>query len=146
MTNGELARELYLQLLKTHTSFRQTLQKLLRLHNIDLTFEMLQIISRLWIKQGVTQQYLAEKTAKDKACLTHLINNLEKRGWVVRRKDKTDQRNKLIFLTPDGEALSNQVRPLINSVYNHAGEKMGQENMRFCLDNLKLLDEGFNEI
>ena len=146
MTNSELARELYLQLLKTHMSFRQTLQKLLRLHNIDMTFEMLQIMSRLWAQQGVTQQCLAEKTAKDKACLTHLINNLEKRGWVIRRKDKTDQRNKLIFLTSEGEALAGQVRPLINSVYSHAGEKMGQEKMSFCLENLKLLDEGFNEI
>lgn len=146
MTNSELARELYLQLLKTHMSFRQTLQKLLRLHNIDMTFEMLQIMSRLWVQQGVSQQYLAEKTAKDKACLTHLINNLEKRGWVVRRKDKADQRNKLIYLTSEGEALAGQVRPLINSVYKHAGEKMGQEKMSFCLENLKLLDEGFNEI
>lgn len=146
MTNGELARELYLQLLKTRMTFRQTLQKLLKLHNFDMTFEMLQIMSRLWAEQGVSQQYLAEKTAKDKASLTYLINNLEKKGWVVRRKDITDQRNKLIFLTPEGEALAGQVKPLISSVYNHAGNKMGQENMQACLNSLKQLDEGFNEI
>lgn len=146
MTNGELARELYLQLLKTHMTFRQTIQKLLRFHNLDMTFEMLQVMSRLWVQQGVSQQCLAERTAKDKACLTHLVNNLERRGWVTRRKDMTDQRNRLIFLTPEGEALSNQVKPLIKSVYDHAGAKMGQENIQSCLENLRLLDEGFYEI
>lgn len=146
MTHGELARELNLQILKTRMTFRQTLQKLLKLHNFDMTFEMLQVMSCLWAQQGVSQQYLAEKTAKDKACLTHLVNNLEKRGWVVRRKDSTDQRNKLIFLTSEGEALSGRVRPLINSIYDHTGAKMGQTAVQACLDYLKLFEEGLNEI
>lgn len=146
MTNGELARELYLQLLRTNMTFRQTIQRILRRHNFDMTFEMLQILYRLWAEQGVSQQYLAEKTAKDKACLTHLVNNLEKRGWVIRRKDMKDQRSKLIFLTPEGEHMVSRLRPLINEVYGHAGEKMGPEMMLSCLDGLKKLDEGFDEV
>ena len=77
--NGEMARELNLQLLKTRMAFRQAVQRLLRKYEIGMTFEMLQILYQLRTLQGVSQQQLAEATARDKACITSLINNLEKR-------------------------------------------------------------------
>ena len=77
--NGEMARELNLQLLKTRMAFRQAVQRLLRKYEIGMTFEMLQILYQLRTLQGVSQQQLAEATARDKACITSLINNLEKK-------------------------------------------------------------------
>ena len=98
MVENEAAHELVLQILKTRMTFRQTIQRVLKSNNVDMTFEMLQVMHRLWKKPGVSQQYLAEQTAKDKACLTNLINNLEKKGWVERREDPSDRRNKQIHL------------------------------------------------
>ena len=83
----------------------------LKRHNVDMTFEMLQVMNCLWNKQGISQQSLAEKTAKDKACLTNLINNLEKKNWVIRKEGPSDRRNRLIFLTPQGEELALTVKP-----------------------------------
>ncbi|MEG2319301.1 MAG: MarR family transcriptional regulator, partial [Mucinivorans sp.] len=83
MENYQSARELILQMLKTRMAFRQALQHLLRDNNVEMTFEMLQIMTCLWHEQGVSQQMLAEKTSKDKACLTNLMSNLERRGWVT---------------------------------------------------------------
>ena len=91
MTNNESERELVLQTLRTWMAFRQAVQRVLKRHNVDMTFEMLQVMNCLWNKQGISQQSLAEKTAKDKACLTNLINNLEKKNWVI-RKETPDQR------------------------------------------------------
>ena len=79
MANSELARELILQMLHTRMAFRQTIQRVLKAGDIDMTFEMLQVMHCLWKNQGISQQSLAEQTAKDKACLTNLINNLEKK-------------------------------------------------------------------
>lgn len=146
MTNGELAHELLLQLLKTRMAFRQTIQRILKRQNIEMTFEMLQIMYRLWEQQGVSQQHLAEKTAKDKACLSNLINNLEKKGWVSRTEDPSDRRNRLISLTPEGEKLSDLVKPLIKNIYEQAGTKMDTECMQSCLRDLTRLNEVFNEI
>lgn len=144
MTNNESARELILQILRTRMGFRQALQRILKRNNIEMTFEMLQVMNCLWQVQGVSQQYLAEKTAKDKACLTNLMNNLEKKGWVVRREDPSDRRNRLVFLTPDGEELSRQVRPLINDLYQQTGEQMGNEQMELCLKQLQKLHESLD--
>ena len=121
MTNNESARELILQILRTRMAFRQTLQRVLKRHNVDMTFEMLQVMNCLWNEQGISQQSLAEKTAKDKACLTNLINNLEKKNWVIRKEDSSDRRNRLIFLTVQGEELALTVKPLINDIYTQTG-------------------------
>lgn len=63
-------------------AFRRAMQRTLKDNNAGITFEMLQVLSSLWHEQGITQQALAERTAKDKACLTNLMNNLEKKGYV----------------------------------------------------------------
>ena len=94
-----MARELNLQLLKTRMAFRQAVQRLLRKYEIGMTFEMLQILYQLRTLQGVSQQQLAEATARDKACITSLINNLEKKGWVQRKQSPDDRRARQIFLT-----------------------------------------------
>lgn len=124
MANNETAHELILQILKTRMTFRQTIQRVLRTNNVDMTFEMLQVMHRLWKKPGVSQQYLAEQTAKDKACLTNLINNLEKKGWVERRGNPTDRRNKQIYLTEEGERLALRVKPLLHGIYGLIGDEM----------------------
>ena len=98
-----------------------------------MTFEMLQVMHCLWKEQGVSQQTLAEKTAKDKACLTNLINNLEKKGWVVRREDTNDRRNKLIFLTPE-------------DMYTQIGNQMNTRHMEACMKHLNKLNEIFDQI
>lgn len=146
MKDDELARTLILQMIRTRMSFRQALQGILKRNHLDVTFEMLQVMNCLGHEQGVSQQVLAEKTAKDKACLTSLMNNLEKKGWVIRRQDPEDRRNRLVFLTPEGEKMNEHIRPLIVRLYAQAGETLGQETMLLCINHLKRLDEVLNQL
>ena len=146
MTDSELAHELNLLILKTRMTFRQTIQRLLKRNNVDMTFEMLQVMHCLWKEQGVSQQTLAEKTAKDKACLTNLINNLEKKGWVVRREDTNDRRNKLIFLTPEGEKVAEKIKSLLKDMYTQIGNQMNTRHMEACTKHLNKLNEIFAQI
>lgn len=111
-----------------------------------MTFEMLQVMHCLWKEQGVSQQTLAEKTAKDKACLTNLINNLEKKGWVVRREDTNDRRNKLIFLTPEGEKVAEKIKSLLKDMYTQIGNQMNTRHMEACTKHLNKLNEIFDQI
>lgn len=95
--------------------FKQYLQSRLRESNIDLTFEMLQVLHSLWQKDGVNQQELADTTAKDKASMTYVIDNLVKRNLVY-RQEGVDRRNKVVFLTPEGKAIKKQIQPWIKSL------------------------------
>ncbi|EKU91192.1 MarR family winged helix-turn-helix transcriptional regulator [Bacteroides oleiciplenus] len=141
MENYNSSRALILQMLKTRMAFRQALQRVLKRNNIDMTFEMLQVLSCLWQEQGVSQQILAEKIAKDKACMTNLLANLEKKNWIMRQEDLTDRRNRLVYLTPAGEEISNRIRPLIQDFYTQTGKQMGIENLNACSNQLQTLYE-----
>ena len=108
MREGAEFRELMLQVVRTRMAFRRSMQRTLKKNNAGITFEMLQVLSSLWHEQGISQQILAERIAKDKACLTNLMNNLEKKGYVCRKEDPNDRRNKLVFLTPaDNRGIDN---------------------------------------
>lgn len=146
MTNSELAHQLNLLILKTRMTFRQTIQRSLKNNNIDMTFEMLQIMHCLRNQQGVSQQTLAEKTSKDKACLTNLINNLEKKGWVIRQEDTNDRRNKLIYLTPEGEKVADEIKCLLKEMYTQIGEQMNTRHLESCIKHLNKLNEIFDKI
>ncbi|MEG0453859.1 MarR family transcriptional regulator [Bacteroides sp.] len=146
MTNSDLTHELILTLLRTRMSFRQALMRIFKRNGIEITFEMFQVMHRLGQGDGVSQQYLAEKTAKDKACMTNLLNNLEKKQWVKRLEDPSDRRNRLICLTKDGNDLIRQTRPLIDGLYEQAGLRMNNKRLQHCIADLMLLNEVLDEI
>ena len=112
------------------------MQRTLKRNEAGITFEMLQVLSCLWNEQGITQQVLAERTAKDKACLTNLMLNLEKKGYVCRKEDASDRRNKLVYLTPEGERFREQIRPVLDQVYVNAEKSIGQETLHRMLSEL----------
>ena len=136
MREGTEFRELMLQVFRTRMAFRRAMQRTLKRNNAGITFEMLQVLSSLWHEQGITQQVLAERTAKDKACLTNLMNKLEKKGYVRREEDPTDRRSKLVFLTNEGEEFRNQIRPILDQVYVNAEQTIGLEGIKVMMSEL----------
>lgn len=146
MPHTEPIRSLMLQLMNTQFLFRQAVQRQLKACGIEMTFEMLQIMARIWRTEGMNQQTLAHQTSKDKVSLTYLINNLEKKGWVTRREDPQDKRNRLIYLTPEGRQLRERVLPLLEHVYAAGNEQTEKEHVRQCMEYLAELDEIFKKI
>lgn len=115
---------------KVQHEFRAFIRNKFKEQNIDLTFEMLQVLIHLWKKEGINQQELANLLHKDKASMTYLIDNLSKRNLVQRSEDRIDRRNKLITLTPQGLALKNVVRPWIAELYTVAGKNIPEETLQ----------------
>lgn len=111
-------------IVKTHMAFRQFIQTRLKAHNLDLTFEMLQVLGVLWKEDGINQQQLADATLKDKASMTYLINNLAKRNLVTRQADAADRRNKLVYLTKEGRKLRQLIQPWLEEMYLLAGKNI----------------------
>lgn len=146
MVEGVEFRELMLQVVRTRMTFRRAMQQTLRKNKVGVTFEMLQVLSSLWHEQGISQQILAERIAKDKACLTNLMNNLEKKGYVCRKEDPNDRRNKLVFLTPEGEDFREQIRPILNQVYISSERIIGIESIETMLAELKGVDDVLENI
>jgi DNA-binding MarR family transcriptional regulator len=112
---------------KTILALKTHIRNKIKTSNLDLTFEMLQVLKFLWHNQNANQQEIANMTLKDKASLTYLLDNLTKRGLVMRTEDKDDRRNKLISLTPEGMALKKIIEPWIEDMYTLAGTGISPE-------------------
>lgn len=141
MQEGMYAREWIQQIIHTRKAFRKAMQSALREHNAGITFEMLQVLSCLWQEQGISQQVLAERTAKGKACLTNLMNNLEKKGFVQRKEDSNDRRNKKVYLTPEGVQFKDKIHPILCGVYNFIETEIGLDKIKGCCMDLKELQD-----
>ncbi|MBP1910540.1 DNA-binding MarR family transcriptional regulator [Methanolobus bombayensis] len=60
---------------------------------------------RLLHHDGVNQETLANLLKYDKATITRSVNKLEKKGYVVRKRDPADKRAYCVYLTDKGRSM-----------------------------------------
>lgn len=125
--------------IRVNLAFRQFIQSKFKEHNVDLTFEMLQVLAILWQQDGINQQELADQTVKDKASMTYLIDNIVRRGLVYRQEDGSDRRNKLIFLTDEGRQLKQQIQPWLDEMFSVAGKNTTIDMLNDCIGQLETI-------
>jgi DNA-binding MarR family transcriptional regulator len=141
----DLARELGRAISEMRTFMRQNLQVKIREHNVDISFELLEILGILFRKDGVNQQEIADVIVKDKSSMTYLIDNLEKRGMVERREDQNDRRSKLIYLTENGRALEKELNPWIHEMYEKATMGMEMNDLQVALSQIRKMNENLRK-
>lgn len=104
---------------------------------LDATSEQWKILIILWFEDGLTQQQLAEKTNKSKVSLVKLVDGLERRGLVNRRPDPNDRRSNLIFLTPKGAGIQEQLIGLAKDNMAQATTNIDPQELDLCVKVLK---------
>jgi MarR family transcriptional regulator, organic hydroperoxide resistance regulator len=70
--------------------------------------------------------------------VTSLLDNLERKGYVVRSSDRGDRRRVLVDITPGAEALLDQALPAIQQVARRLTDRIGPQRQQALLD---ILDE-----
>ena len=133
-TKTEIALELGRAMTDLKNHLRRNIQLRIREQGIDLTFEMLEILSCLWKKDGVNQQELADLTLRDKSGITYLIDNLVRRDIVTRVEDEKDRRNRLVFLTEKGLVLKEQLKSWGADLYDSAIPDIDTQQLQDSLD------------
>jgi DNA-binding MarR family transcriptional regulator len=63
-------------------------------------FAMLTLIDQ---NPGISQTALGRAAGRDKSTLTPVLNDLVRRGWIRRRRNREDRRTYLLTLTPAGK-------------------------------------------
>ena len=75
---------------------------------LDLTYTQYITMMVLWARKQVTVKQLVECLWLDSGTLTPLLKKLEHKGYIIRRRSDTDERNVVITITEQGEALRAQ--------------------------------------
>lgn len=78
----------------------------------DVTVEQWMILLLLWLQDGVSQQFIADFIGKDKGTISPQLEGLERRGLVTRTTSEHDRRQKLVYLTPVGRDLQDDLIPI----------------------------------
>lgn len=100
-------------LIRTARAVGYMLQRMFASQGFDISTEHWTILVNLFLRQnGQIQQQLADRTYKDKAAVTRLVDGLEKRCLVTRKGDSTDRRQKKIYITKKGEKLMGRLFPI----------------------------------
>jgi DNA-binding MarR family transcriptional regulator len=133
----ETTRQLIHFMLELRDELRQFMQRKFKENNIDLTYEMHQVMACLWKKDGINQQEIAGLTLRDKAGITFLIDNLSKRDLVKRQEDPNDRRSKLIYLTTKGKRLGQKVEPWLNELFSLAGSGVDNTTLKDCIETIE---------
>ena len=103
----------------------------------EVTSEQWAVLSNLWKKNGQTQQELADLSNKNKASITHLIDNLEKRKLVERLVDENDRRNKLVYLTQEGVDLQETLTKVVDKTMKKITADVDKKELKQCKKALK---------
>jgi MarR family transcriptional regulator, organic hydroperoxide resistance regulator len=103
----------------------------------DVTAEQWKVLLRLWEHDGLTQNELCSRIAKNKASLTRLIDGLERRGLVNRTTGGRDRRSKRILLTPAGRVLRDPLTALALQTLAEAQAGLPESKLSVCREVLR---------
>lgn len=93
------------------------------LDELDITYPQYLVMMVLWENDGLTVSHIGEKLFLDSGTLTPLLKRLEGKGFIVRKRNKEDERVVEAFLTATGTALQQKACEIPNKIQ----EKIGVE-------------------
>ena len=79
----------------------------------DVTPDQWVVLYRLLENEGLTQVALGERTVKDKTTITRILDRLEARELLTRRRAPDDRRSQRLYLTPAGRELAQALVPIV---------------------------------
>lgn len=120
-------------------SITNSVQRTFSEHGFNVTTEHWTILVQLWYQDGLSQLELAERTGKDQASISRLIQNMLNRELIYRRKDSLDARCKRIFLSEVGKEQQEKLMELVKNTLEEVTEGITEEDVATTKRVLKLI-------
>ncbi|NOS84541.1 MAG: MarR family transcriptional regulator [Ignavibacteria bacterium] len=103
--------------LKQH---KKHVQFALNKHGIDITYDQWQVLDIIVNNEDIKQTEIAEKTSKDTASVTRIIELLNKKGYVARQTDPNSRRKHILGVSNHGEKVYHKAATMINECTDKA--------------------------
>ena len=82
------------------------------LDEIDLTYTQYIAMMALWDKKKLNVKELGDMLFLDSGTLTPLLKKMEEKGLLTRTRSKEDERNLIVEITDEGEALKEEAKTI----------------------------------
>ncbi|MYN44065.1 MarR family transcriptional regulator [Pseudoduganella sp. FT93W] len=110
----QLDQQLCFALYSTSLAMSKLYRKLLR--GLGLTYSQYLVMMVLWERNDLTVSEVGERLFLDSATLTPLLKRMEQAGLLTRARAASDERQVIISLTPQGDALRHEAAKLPPSI------------------------------
>ena len=138
MTHPSDTRAYFFKIDTTIKKIRNALQKRFADAGFDLTVDQWVVIDHLHRNPGIAQSTLAELTTKDAPTVTRIIDLLAKKGLAERRMADDDRRKFLVFMTPEGEKLYEQMLPAVVEIRRQGWGNLSDDDYQHFV---RIMDE-----
>ena len=108
-----------------------------RARHSSLTRSQWQVLAMLSVNEGIHQKGLADLLEIESITLGRLLDKMEERGLVERRRHSTDRRMLLLFLTPEAHPSLTLMRGMGEQTRNEAMKDFSQQEREQLLQLLE---------
>lgn len=114
-----LGDQLCFALYSTMLGMNKVYRKLLR--DLGVTYPQYLVLLVLWERDALTVSEIGERLYLDSATLTPLLKRMESLGVLARVRGKTDERQVIISLTPQGRELQQRAKAVPEGAFCATG-------------------------
>jgi DNA-binding MarR family transcriptional regulator len=117
----------------TNRLLKVYLRKQFREAGISLTAEQWGVLAHIWNRGGISQDELAHCLCVDKSSLSRVLNGMERKGLVARRRDSGDARGKKLHTTPKADEWKARCRLVARATLDSLRADVKPEELDICL-------------
>jgi len=131
------------QLFQILDLYKVALNQQFRQHQIRLSplhYKVLQLIQQL---NPATPQFIAQKSGRDKAQVSRLLQDMEKQGLIEKQPHPTDKRSVCLGLTHQAQQLYQQASAQVQWVDQQMSACLSAEQQQQLQQLLNQLQQGF---
>jgi MarR family transcriptional regulator, organic hydroperoxide resistance regulator len=125
--DNQLCFSLYAATIAVNRAYKPLLDKL------GLTYPQYLVLSTLWEKDGLTISAIAERLSLEPSTITPLVKRLEAAGFLSRERNRKDERQVIVSLTPKGRPLNDESACLTDRLLERSGltpKQLGKLNAK----------------
>ncbi|MDL2267554.1 MarR family transcriptional regulator [Desulfovibrio sp. OttesenSCG-928-G15] len=130
----------------TNRLMSANLRKRLLEAEIDITAEQWGILAQLWNNGSIAQDELANAICVDKSSLSRVLDVLERRGLVIRKRAPSDARRKVLYPTKEAEKLRTKCKEVADECSQRLMAGVDPDEMDCCLRVLTQIKQNLRAI
>lgn len=127
-----------------HLKTRKFTEK--QVKQLNMTYPQLGALMALIRKDNITQRELAELLETDTTTAMVLCDSLEKKGWLMRTRDRNDRRVNRLIMTDKGKDIYAQAMSLIMAGYEYVFKRAPSDELSKVLPFLEKIYKHIKEV
>ncbi len=128
---------------KAYKLFKKYKKNFFKEEGIDLTSDQWIVLKRISEEEGISQKDLADKSFKEPASITRILDILQRKELIHRKEASSDRRAYGLFLTKEGLNWVSELIPKAKAIRASGVEGLKEEEVRALNRYLKQICENF---